>query len=697
MEESTDAHIERQVWSKCFLCEKDYSKDIRINTECLHSYCFDCIQQRATFSNICPICNVPLPFPISSLPKNFSLQYWSTISPPLNDNINFQQIKNVIPNEINCSGCEERVNEVFCNECNQYYCLECSKVIHSLKTKQSHYITSTLNKFSLSNEEQTKYYICKQHINVEVKLYCVNCNEFLCLQCLFNSAHSLHQTITVNKYVELVKETWKQFSNNSLKEGGFLFQLFGELGKKEISLKDQIDDFDLKINRLQLKINDLNAKKKSLVDQVDLIYQSKYNLDLTNRFLSSFVDSLHSLPLSTFYSQSSPILIDIFPTLANLNTTNGYEEKSNRRIRNFFEKENLMRLYGTFIDEFMPTNIPNTPSFNSNQIDLQNQLILSSRLIPNENLILSFGSKGGNQNQFVNPYFLAINSKLDLIAISDYSNHRVQFYNTNGSFNCSLKIQNPLGISILSEYNLIAVSSMQSNKIQLYSVNNNQITDLKATIGQGKGSDSGQLNGPRGLVYNSSLNILAVCDWGNQRVQFFQLIGKIRKGKDLLNFGPWEVQVGKDMGEVMGNLVLKFNPWAIDISSSGEYLVISEYINKHRIHIFKLVDKKTMSWKEIKVIGTDLPGSNDSQFENPYGVSINEQANYFIVCDFSNSRLQFFSLSSGEFICSFKPLKEDEKSFFPSPYGVSIDVDENIIAVSDSATSKITLINSPFF
>ena len=54
-----------------------------MNKECFHSYCKECIEQSASTSLLCPICHSSLPTPLSSLPINFTLCYWQTLSPPL--------------------------------------------------------------------------------------------------------------------------------------------------------------------------------------------------------------------------------------------------------------------------------------------------------------------------------------------------------------------------------------------------------------------------------------------------------------------------------------------------------------------------------------------------------------------------------------------------------------------------------------
>ena len=53
-----------------------------MNKESLHSYCKECIEQSASTSLLSPICHSSLPTPLSSLPINYTLCYWQSLSLP---------------------------------------------------------------------------------------------------------------------------------------------------------------------------------------------------------------------------------------------------------------------------------------------------------------------------------------------------------------------------------------------------------------------------------------------------------------------------------------------------------------------------------------------------------------------------------------------------------------------------------------
>ena len=114
-----------------------------MNKECLHSYCKECIEQSASTSLLYPICHSSLPTPLSSLPINFTLHYWQTLSPlplftlpsqPLNDNIEEE-------NKKICENCEEKKAEVYCSQCDCSLCVSCSDSIHLIKIMKNHVIS----------------------------------------------------------------------------------------------------------------------------------------------------------------------------------------------------------------------------------------------------------------------------------------------------------------------------------------------------------------------------------------------------------------------------------------------------------------------------------------------------------------------------------------------------------------------------
>ena len=224
--EREEIEIERKVWSTCFLCEEEYSTpnnkhqqqqqekeeeggkegNIVMNMDCLHSYCQECIEQSASTSLLCPICHSSLPTPLSSLPINFTLCYWQSLSPPL-PSFTLPLIPLLVEEEENklCDECEENKAEVHYSDCKYVFCLSCSDSIHSSrKTMKNHSISlitslSSLKKSSLLpiTSPIIQFYQCVLHNNVEKKLYCMTCNECVCVDCIAD-LHFNHSIGSVN-------------------------------------------------------------------------------------------------------------------------------------------------------------------------------------------------------------------------------------------------------------------------------------------------------------------------------------------------------------------------------------------------------------------------------------------------------------------------------------------------------------------
>ena len=128
--------------------------------------------------------------------------------------------------------------------------------------------------------------------------------------------------------------------------------------------------------------------------------------------------------------------------------------------------------------------------------------------------------------------------------------------------------------------------------------------------------------------------------------------------------------------------------------------ISSSHLNNHKVHIYRGINDENgvMTWSVVRSIGSS-EGNGNYQFNNPRGVAINSRAKYIAVCDAGNGRVQLFSLSSGDFITSFKPtlISSSSSPHFKRPMGICVDVHDHLIAVSDIQSHSITLFLPPFF
>ena len=314
-----------------------------MNMNCLHSYCKECIEQRASTSLLCPItfCNSSLPSPLSSLPINFTLCYWQTLSPPLPS---FTLPSQPLPEDIQkkCENCEENKAEVHCRDCKYSLCVPCSDSIHLNRIMKNHSI-SHLTTSPYSNKSGTSpiihYHGCELHNQREMELYCVTCNKCVCVDCI-DESHSNHSTKSVLKEVENIKEEWKRaveiVSNDFTKNNK-------SIDSHLHSLPSKIDRVNGEIKLLVEKLKSLKETKENLVDEMRLLKESKEKIIQTTTFLFSFIQSLPPLPLSSFFPSSS-----IYDYIK--------EGKREARIRDFFEKEKLFSLFTSLLPLTMQSN-----------------------------------------------------------------------------------------------------------------------------------------------------------------------------------------------------------------------------------------------------------------------------------------------------------------------------------------------------
>ena len=270
--------------------------------------------------------------------------------------------------------------------------------------------------------------------------------------------------------------------------------------------------------------------------------------------------------------------------------------------------------------------------------------------------VLSFGKKGSGEGTFMNPLGVAV-SDGDEIVVADQGNHRVQVFDSEGTFlrsfghegNNAGEFKSPTGIAIDKDRQIFV--AQRSHRIQIFSWEGR----LLGSFG-GKGSLDSQLLHGRGLSLDSNGNVI-VPDTCNKLIKIFtpdgRLVMKIggrgsfsspvhcvqcgeyfivsdtdehcikvfnREGHFQYKFG----KEGKKDGELNG-------PRFLSVTQSKHLLVCD--MGNHRIQVFEL------DGKFLGKFGTN--GSKLGQFNLPFSVAVlsNDQ---IVVCDKNNYRIQIF-------------------------------------------------------
>ena len=234
--------------------------------------------------------------------------------------------------------------------------------------------------------------------------------------------------------------------------------------------------------------------------------------------------------------------------------------------------------------------------------------------------VLSFGKKGSGEGMLNYPMGVAVTAK-DEVVVADNQNHRVQVFDSNGTFLRSFghkgenagEFKNPTGIAINKDRNIL-VSECYNHRVQILSWEGRHLGSFG-----GKGCLDSQLSYPWGLSLDSTGNVI-VADTGNKLIKIFTPDGKF-----IMKIGG------------QGSL-----SYPVHCVQWGEYFVVSDS-NEHCIKVFNR--EGHFQYKFGKT------GEGNGEFNYPRFLSVTQSKN-LLVCDQNNHRIQVFELD-GKFVGKF--------------------------------------------
>ena len=271
--------------------------------------------------------------------------------------------------------------------------------------------------------------------------------------------------------------------------------------------------------------------------------------------------------------------------------------------------------------------------------------------------VLSFGKEGSGDGMFKFPYGVAV-SDGDEIVVADTGNHRVQVFDSNGTFLSFFgrygendgEFNYTAGIAINKDRQIF-VADRNNHRMQIFSWEGRHLDSFG-----GRGSLDNQLNYPWGLSLDSTGNVI-VAETGKKLIKIFTPDGRfVMKigGQGSFSFPVHCVQCGEyfivsDTGEHCikvfnreGHFQYKFGkqgegdgefnyPRFLSVTQSKHLLVCDQ--GNHRIQVFEL------DGMFVGKFGTH--GSKLGEFNDPFSVAVlsNDQ---IVVCDKENHRLQIF-------------------------------------------------------
>ena len=270
--------------------------------------------------------------------------------------------------------------------------------------------------------------------------------------------------------------------------------------------------------------------------------------------------------------------------------------------------------------------------------------------------VLSFGKQGSGDGMFKFPYGVAV-SDGDEIVVADCNNHRVQVFDSDGTFLRSFghKGENdgefiyPTGIAINKDRQIFVADS-DNNRIQILSWEGRHLDSFG-----GQGSLDSHLSGTWGLSLDSTGNII-VADTGNKLIKIFTPDGR------------FVMKIG-------GQGSFSF---PVHCVQCGEYFIVSDS-NEHCIKVFNR--EGHFQYKFGK------QGDGDGEFKYPRFLSVT-QSKHLLVCDMGNHRIQVFEID-GRFVGKLGT-NGSKSGEFNYPFSVAVLSNDQIV-VCDKGNHRIQI------
>ena len=231
--------------------------------------------------------------------------------------------------------------------------------------------------------------------------------------------------------------------------------------------------------------------------------------------------------------------------------------------------------------------------------------------------VLCFGEEGTGDAMFDYPRGVAVTDKDEIVAADEW-NHRVQVFDSNGTFLRSFghlgknagEFSCPDGIAIDKDGNIF-IADRGNNTVQIFRREETYLGSFG-----GNGSLDNQLSSPRGLSLDSTGNII-VADADNKLIKIFTPDGR------------FVMKIG-GQGSFSD---------PVHCVQCGEYFIVSDSI-EHCIKVFNR--EGHFQYKFGK------KGEGDGEFNCLHFLSVT-QSNHLLVCDGENHRVQVFELD-GKFV-----------------------------------------------
>ena len=269
-----------------------------------------------------------------------------------------------------------------------------------------------------------------------------------------------------------------------------------------------------------------------------------------------------------------------------------------------------------------------------------------------------FGSPGSNTGRFDIPTDLAVSKDNGDIYVVDSDNNRVQKFESDGDYdnlefgsdrsNDDEYLGTPSAIAIDRESDYIYVADTTTDSISVFDKDG----DFKFNFGR-SGSSDDEFDNPSGMVIDDSNQMLYVADTDNNRIKIYELTDgdNCPSGTDEVEND--EVCFVDDFGS-SGSGDGRFNePAGLTYDEDNDLLYVADTEN-NRIQVFEIISGNNCPSGTDEIIDGvcfveefGSSGSTDGRFNSPSGLAIDENSGILYVADTDNNRIQMLSVTGG--------------------------------------------------
>ena len=690
---------------------------------CLHSFCLACLDKHANYARRqlqtairCPVCQASFQIPeedtFGGLPASFHLNRLVDLLALTDGGTESQQ----------CGSCEENNSAThYCFECQSFLCTTCFEAHQRIKATRGHKNIFVKNLQASDVDKLIRRpAMCseKYHQDQPLEYYCQDCNVCTCIKCSVVS-HNHHTMVDMQK----AADEQKMQIAEALKKVKAEVVIFENEMKHQMEL---MDENKTQISAAREKMNEtvddcirlLTEHKASMnakFDEINQAHQKAHATHLENfqlavaQLKSSLEQGENILErnINAEILQTKPVIIGRCEDLLNAKKTEIYKPP---RVHYVIEQK----------------------------LDISDRVVVS-HTDPSSTLVNGLSEKVEEQNETY--FFIITRDSEERQCYNEADCIKCDIRTSTGdSFETAdLKIEDNEDGSYMVEYTP-PHTGLYEVRIEV----NGQPLDgstwsvqviphqyqLKFSFGS-NGSGPGQFNGPYDIAVDKKTGTVAVSDYGNKRIQLFDITGRylreigLRANCSSLDFTKSGHIIAVTPGDVHnislfseeGQFVkhidsehLKFpshistddddditvcdqeSNEVIVISPDGTQLVtritasecdqsIMYAIYHEESSCFFVSDSKADCVNVFDVEGNFLHDIGRGSLLYPVGLAI-DKFNHLIVCDTGNQRLVVFT-TEGDY------LTETEQCFH-TPYFVAVSEDGDIV-VTDYGKNSVYL------